>query len=174
MLASGSAARAFASLGLRVPAVSIGPQTTAVAREVGLGVVAEAETHDLDGLVARGRAGSLPGAMTRPITFLTDFGLQDDFVGVCRGVMKRIAPDGGDPRHHARDPAAGTCCRARWCSRTRCRTCRPASTSPWSTPPSARDRRVDRAARLRRALYVGPDNGLLIPAAEKLGGIDGA
>jgi S-adenosylmethionine hydrolase len=27
------------------------------------------------------------------ITFLSDFGLQDDFAGVCRGVMKRIAPD---------------------------------------------------------------------------------
>ena len=27
------------------------------------------------------------------ITFLTDFGLQDDFVGVCHGVMARIAPD---------------------------------------------------------------------------------
>ena len=26
------------------------------------------------------------------ITFLTDFGLQDDFVGTCHGVMKRIAP----------------------------------------------------------------------------------
>jgi S-adenosylmethionine hydrolase len=29
------------------------------------------------------------------ITFLTDFGLQDDFVGTCHGVMKRIAPDVG-------------------------------------------------------------------------------
>ena len=27
------------------------------------------------------------------ITFLTDFGLQDDFVGVCRGVMRGIAPE---------------------------------------------------------------------------------
>jgi S-adenosyl-L-methionine hydrolase (adenosine-forming) len=27
------------------------------------------------------------------ITFLTDFGLQDDFVGVCRGVMRTIAPE---------------------------------------------------------------------------------
>ncbi len=27
------------------------------------------------------------------ITFLTDFGLQDDFVGVCRGVMRKIARD---------------------------------------------------------------------------------
>ena len=31
--------------------------------------------------------------MTRPIVFLTDYGLADDFVGVCRGVMLRIAPD---------------------------------------------------------------------------------
>jgi S-adenosylmethionine hydrolase len=29
----------------------------------------------------------------RTITFLTDFGVQDDYAGVCRGVMKRIAPD---------------------------------------------------------------------------------
>jgi hypothetical protein len=27
------------------------------------------------------------------ITFLSDFGLQDDFVGTCHGVMKRIAPE---------------------------------------------------------------------------------
>ena len=27
------------------------------------------------------------------ITFLTDFGLEDDFVGTCHGVIKRIAPD---------------------------------------------------------------------------------
>ena len=27
------------------------------------------------------------------ITFLSDFGLQDDFVGVCKGVIKRIARD---------------------------------------------------------------------------------
>ena len=31
--------------------------------------------------------------MARFITFLTDFGLQDDFVGTCHGVMKRIAPE---------------------------------------------------------------------------------
>lgn len=52
VLASGSAARAFSWLGLDVPAVSIGPQTTRVAESVGLRVVAEAATHDLDGLVA--------------------------------------------------------------------------------------------------------------------------
>jgi uroporphyrinogen-III synthase len=51
VLASGSAARAFAALGVDIPAVSIGPQTTAVAREAGLRVIAEARTHDVDGIV---------------------------------------------------------------------------------------------------------------------------
>lgn len=52
VLASGSAARAYAAVGGRVPAVSIGPQTTRVAMSVGLTVVIEAASHDLDGLVA--------------------------------------------------------------------------------------------------------------------------
>jgi uroporphyrinogen-III synthase len=52
VLASGSAARAYAAVGGRAPAVSIGPQTTRVAESVGLVVVAEAASHDLDGLVA--------------------------------------------------------------------------------------------------------------------------
>jgi uroporphyrinogen-III synthase len=51
VLASGSAARAYAALGGFVPAVSIGPQTTRVAESLGLEVAAEAVTHDLDGLV---------------------------------------------------------------------------------------------------------------------------
>jgi uroporphyrinogen-III synthase len=52
VLASGSAARAFAELGIDVPAVTIGPQTSAAAENAGLRVVGEAETHDLEGLVA--------------------------------------------------------------------------------------------------------------------------
>jgi uroporphyrinogen III methyltransferase / synthase len=52
VLASGSAARAYAAIGGRVPAISIGPETTRVARSVGIEVVSEAATHDLDGLVA--------------------------------------------------------------------------------------------------------------------------
>jgi uroporphyrinogen III methyltransferase/synthase len=52
VLASGSAARAYAAIGGSAAAVTIGPQTTKVAQEVGLDVVAEARTHDLDGLVA--------------------------------------------------------------------------------------------------------------------------
>jgi uroporphyrinogen-III synthase len=51
VLASGSAARAFATLGLDLPAVSIGPQTTAAARAAGVRIVAEAPTHDVAGLL---------------------------------------------------------------------------------------------------------------------------
>jgi uroporphyrinogen III methyltransferase / synthase len=51
VLASGSAARSFAALGADIPAVTIGPQTTKVAQGLGLRIAAEAETHDLDGLV---------------------------------------------------------------------------------------------------------------------------
>jgi uroporphyrinogen-III synthase len=51
VLASASAARAFAALGRAIPVVSIGPETTAAAETAGLDVAAEARTHDLDGLV---------------------------------------------------------------------------------------------------------------------------
>ena len=51
LLASASAARAFGALGANLPAVSIGPQTSRAAREVGIRVLAEAERHDLGGLV---------------------------------------------------------------------------------------------------------------------------
>jgi uroporphyrinogen III methyltransferase/synthase len=60
VLASASAARAYAALGERRPCVSIGPATSAEARRLGLGVLAEAASHDLDGLVeAVTLAGSL-------------------------------------------------------------------------------------------------------------------
>jgi uroporphyrinogen III methyltransferase/synthase len=51
VLASASAARAYVGLGQSIPAVSIGPETTAAAEAGGVRVVREAGTHDLDGLV---------------------------------------------------------------------------------------------------------------------------
>jgi uroporphyrinogen-III synthase len=51
VLASPSAARAFAVLGRDIPAVSIGPETTKAAEANGVRVVREAPTHDLDGLL---------------------------------------------------------------------------------------------------------------------------
>ncbi len=52
VLASPSAARAYGRTGAVLPAVSIGPETTAAARASEVTVVAEAATHDLDGLTS--------------------------------------------------------------------------------------------------------------------------
>ena len=52
VLMSASAARAYARTGATMPVVSIGPETTRAARAAGVEVAAEAETHDLEGLVA--------------------------------------------------------------------------------------------------------------------------
>jgi uroporphyrinogen-III synthase len=52
VLASASAGEAFGALGVDVPAVSIGPETTRAARAAGVRVVAEADPHDLEGLLA--------------------------------------------------------------------------------------------------------------------------
>jgi len=65
VIASASAARSLARLRSDQACVSIGPVTTDEARSVGLQVVAEAETHDLEGLVAAvklaaSNAGSSP------------------------------------------------------------------------------------------------------------------
>jgi uroporphyrinogen-III synthase len=51
VLASPSAARAYAALGGRGPAVSIGPETSGAARAAGIGVAQEAAAQDLAGLV---------------------------------------------------------------------------------------------------------------------------
>ncbi len=65
VLASASAARAYAATGLELACVSIGPVTSAEAERRGVSIVAEADTHDLEGLVgavklAASRAGSSP------------------------------------------------------------------------------------------------------------------
>jgi S-adenosylmethionine hydrolase len=109
--------------------------------------------------------------MARPITFLSDYGLRDEFVGVVHAVIARIAPGAtvidlahGVPRQ---DVEAG--------ARTLARSL------PYAPPgvhlavvdPEVGARR--RAVALRTAeddrLLVGPDNGLLLPAADRFGGV---
>jgi uroporphyrinogen-III synthase len=51
VLASPSAAEAFAALGGEIAAVSIGPETTKAAEKHGIRVIRKAPTHDLDGLL---------------------------------------------------------------------------------------------------------------------------
>ena len=106
------------------------------------------------------------------ITFLSDFGLQDDFVGTCHGVIARIAPDATiiDITHGIEPQAIlqGALVLA--------------NTVPYmpeGVPLAVVDPGVGtgrRSLAVRDAtgrLYVGPDNGLLVPAAEKQGGVQG-
>jgi len=58
VLTSPSAADAFAALGVNVPVVTIGPQTTRAARGHGLRVRAQAQTQDVVGVVAAVRAAA--------------------------------------------------------------------------------------------------------------------
>jgi S-adenosyl-L-methionine hydrolase (adenosine-forming) len=111
---------------------------------------------------------------TRPITFLSDYGTDDEFAGVCRAVIARIAPEArvidlthGIARHAVLHGAMIL-----------------AQALPYAPPgvhlavvdPEVGSRRravAVRAAREGRFL-VGPDNGLLWPAIERLGGAEAA
>jgi hypothetical protein len=107
------------------------------------------------------------------ITFLTDFGLQDDFVGTCHGVIKRIAPgtDIVDITHgiEPQQVLQGALVLAKTLPYM------PAGVHLAVVDPGVGTDR--KAVALRGGdgrLYVGPDNGLLVPAAERLGGVGGA
>jgi len=104
------------------------------------------------------------------ITFLTDFGLRDDFVGTCHGVIKRIAPEVQivDITHGipARQVLQGALVLA--------------NTIPYMpegvhlavVDPGVGGARRPLALRSGEGrLFVGPDNGLLVPAAERSGGV---
>ena len=107
------------------------------------------------------------------ITFLSDFGLQDDFVGTCHGVIKRIAPEAeiidithGIPPQQVLQGAIVLANTLAYM---------PEGIHLAVVDPGVGSPR--RALALRGGdgrLYVGPDNGLLVRAAEKLGGVEAA
>jgi S-adenosylmethionine hydrolase len=107
------------------------------------------------------------------ITFLSDFGLEDDFVGTCHGVIKRIAP-GTDVIDitHGIEPQSilqGALVLANTLSYM------PEGVHLAVVDPEVGTPR--RALVLSTGdgrLLVGPDNGLLLPAAERLGGLEAA
>lgn len=104
------------------------------------------------------------------VTFLSDFGTADDFVGICHGVILRACPGAQvvHVTHGIRAQAIGHGARVL------------AGAIPY-LPVGVHLAVVDpgvgsgrRAIALRSAdgrLFVGPDNGLLITAAEACGGI---
>ncbi len=109
-------------------------------------------------------------APPRPITFLSDYGLADEFVGVCHGVMAGIAPGvpiidlaHGLPRHDIRAGALML---------RRTLPFMPAGVHLAVVDPDVGTRR--RAIAIRTAeedrILVGPDNGLLALAAQRFGG----
>jgi S-adenosylmethionine hydrolase len=107
--------------------------------------------------------------VSRPITFLSDYGLQDEFVGVVHGVIATIAPDArvidlthGIPRH---DALAGALALERALPFT------PAGVHLAIVDPEVGARRRAVALAAGERLLVGPDNGLLLPAADRCGGV---
>jgi len=107
--------------------------------------------------------------MVRPvITFLTDFG--PSAPAVCRGVMFGIAPDANIidvshqvPRYSISDGARTLVFALPYM---------PVGVHVAVVDPGVGTDRLPLALRTRRGdVMIGPDNGLLIPAAEALGGI---
>lgn len=108
--------------------------------------------------------------MTRPITFLSDYGVADDFVGVCHGVMLRIAPGSpivdlthGIPRHDVRSGALVLRRALPFC---------PAGVHVAVVDPEVGGERLAVAVRVAEEdrILVGPDNGLLSLAVVRFGG----
>jgi S-adenosylmethionine hydrolase len=102
------------------------------------------------------------------VTFLTDFGLQDDFVGTCHGVIARIAPEArvidlthGIPPQAVLQGALAL-----------------ANATPYLPvgvhlavvdPDVGGNRRAVAVRTTDGRLFVGPDNGLLLLAADAIG-----
>jgi S-adenosylmethionine hydrolase len=104
----------------------------------------------------------------RYITFLTDFGVQDDFVGVCRGVMRGIAPEATviDITHGIPPQAVaqGAVVLARAIPYM------PVCVHLAVVDPGVGSDRRPVAMRTQGGrLFVGPDNGLLSLAADREG-----
>jgi S-adenosylmethionine hydrolase len=107
--------------------------------------------------------------VTRPIiTFLTDFG--PSAPAVCRGVMYDIAPEATIidinhtiPRYSIREGANALVFALPWM---------PVGIHVAVVDPGVGTERLPLAIKAERGdVLIGPDNGLLVPAAEKLGGI---
>jgi S-adenosylmethionine hydrolase len=108
--------------------------------------------------------------VARFITFLTDFGLQDDFVGTCHGVIKGIAPEAEiiDITHGI--PPQGVLQGALTLANSL--PFMPVGVHLAVVDPGVGGARRALALRDQSGrIHVGPDNGLLIPAAERFGGI---
>lgn len=106
--------------------------------------------------------------MSPPISFLSDFGLDDEFVGVVHGVLATMAPDSRviDVTHAISrgDVRAGAL------ALTRSIQYLPHGVILAVVDPGVGTERRAIAAETRAGYFVGPDNGLLSPAVAMVGG----
>jgi S-adenosyl-L-methionine hydrolase (adenosine-forming) len=104
------------------------------------------------------------------ITFTSDFGLEDHFVGVCHGVMARVAPGVRviDVSHGvaAQDVRGGAVVLAQAVPYL------PRAVHLAVVDPGVGSGRGMVAVEAGGQVLVGPDNGLLVWAAEALGGVE--
>jgi len=107
----------------------------------------------------------------RPVCFLSDFGLADDFVGTCKGVMLSVTPGLTivDLTHDV--PGFGVGAGAEILEHATRYMPRDSVYLAIVDPGVGTERRGLALRTERGALLVGPDNGLLVRAAESLGGI---
>ncbi len=108
--------------------------------------------------------------MSLPISFLSDFGRVDEFVGVVHGVISRIAPSsrvidvGHDfPRGDVQSAALALMRSVQYL---------PEGVALAVVDPGVGTDRRAIAARTPWGFFVGPDNGLLAPAVAMVGGAD--
>jgi S-adenosylmethionine hydrolase len=106
------------------------------------------------------------------ISLTTDYGLEDGFVAACRGVIARIAPavrvidvTHAVPPQRVRQGATVLAQTAPYL---------PESVHVAVVDPAVGTARRALVVVAERGLLVGPDNGLLLPAAEVLGGVQAA
>jgi S-adenosylmethionine hydrolase len=112
--------------------------------------------------------------MARPIVFLTDYGLADGFVGICHGVMARLAPGARviDLTHAI--PRQDVMRGALTLGRATDFMPRDAVYVAVVDPGVGSERRSITVRAASGALLVGPDNGLLSMAWDALGGAEAA
>ncbi|MEA2024540.1 MAG: SAM-dependent chlorinase/fluorinase [Actinomycetota bacterium] len=108
--------------------------------------------------------------MSLPISFLSDFGRTDEFVGVVHGVIARIAPGsrvidvGHDfPRGDVQSAALALMRSIQYL---------PEGVALAVVDPGVGTDRRAIAARTPWGFFIGPDNGLLAPAVAMVGGAD--
>jgi S-adenosyl-L-methionine hydrolase (adenosine-forming) len=112
-------------------------------------------------------------AQPRPITFLSDYGYEDEFAGVCRAVIAQIAPGAPliDLSHGVarQDIRQGAILLANALP-----SCPPGVHLAVVDPGVGTDRRAVAVEAAEGRILVGPDNGLLSRALDRLGGALGA